>query len=68
MKGWECPKCGRCYEETCEELANAPDRQCDSCFDRMIDEADEEQFESDADYENRYLDRQNARQINRKVE
>ena len=58
-----CPKCGKLYEDTCEELANAPDRQCDACFDQMIDEADQD--ESDADYENRYLDSQNARENNR---
>lgn len=27
-----CPKCGRCYEETSEEEANAPSRRCSTCW------------------------------------
>lgn len=50
-----CPKCGTLYEETCEELANAPDRQCDSCFGQMIDEVDQDELDS-ADIEDERLD------------
>jgi predicted nucleic acid-binding Zn-ribbon protein len=27
-----CTSCSRCYEEVSEELANAPERECGSCW------------------------------------
>lgn len=27
-----CPKCGKCYEETSEETANSPSRECTDCW------------------------------------
>ena len=27
-----CPKCGRCYEEVSEEMANSYERLCRPCF------------------------------------
>lgn len=27
-----CPRCSRCYTETCEEDVNSPDRRCTHCW------------------------------------
>ncbi len=65
-----CPKCGHAYEETCEELANAPDRQCDACFDRMIDDCDEDEPDLEDMTEDERLDdprHGQARDINKVI-
>ncbi len=63
-----CPKCGKLYKETCEERANAPDRQCDTCYDRMMDDYNEDEPEREDMTEDERLDdpRHNqARDINK---
>ena len=30
-----CPRCGKCYEERCEEEANSPTRSCLDCFGKL---------------------------------
>lgn len=51
-----CTKCGKLYEETCEELANAPERQCWTCFDKMIDD----EFGNEDNYVEEDSERPNA--------
>lgn len=31
-----CPKCGKCYEEVSEEMANSYERMCRACYEKHV--------------------------------